>query len=316
LLYQIVPRYNRALLKLGLSMNCPICGGANYWTIPFAVDAKIENLRRDEGYETTYEWRLCRNCANSYPSDAPNLRVLQRVWLEHKSTPGLSVVEQAQSWAHRRTKVRKIATRSYRLFSPLAKVTGKRFLDIACGFGETVRTFADHGWDAEGIDADSSIAEVHREMGIHVRYGQIEEMDVGVGYDLIHIAHAIYFITDPMRFLREARKRLVESGVLCIVLSDFFAHHSLNLPSYAHTFFPTASSMRYALALAGLETILCKRRSGSIYIAAQPASAIRAPSVSPRRTRLLFRTKSWRYALVGRPFLTLGRAAKSFAGHR
>jgi SAM-dependent methyltransferase len=297
-------------------MNCPICGGVDYWTVPFAVDPNVEQWRRDDGDETAYEWRLCRNCANPYPSHQPHLRVLQRVWLEHKSTPGLGAGELEQSWAYRRTNARKIAARSFRIFAPLAEVTERRFLDIACGFGETVKTFADHGWGAEGIDADSSIADVHRQMGIRVRYGQIEEMDVGAGYDLIHIAHAIYFITNPMRFLRQARKRLTESGVLCIVLSDFFAQHSPNLPSYVHSFFPGAASMRYALAQAGFEAIVCKRVSGSIYIAARPASAVKLPSVSPRWTRFLFRTKRLRYALLGRPFLALGRAAKSLVGRK
>jgi SAM-dependent methyltransferase len=147
-------------------------------------------------------------------------------------------------------------------------------------------------------------------MGIHVRHGQIEEMDLGFGFDIIHIAHAIYFITNPMQFVGEIRKRLARDGLFCIVLSDFFAHHDPSLPSYAHTFFPTVASMRYALALAGLETVIYKQLSGSIYIAARPASVITMPFVSPVWTRLLLRTKPLRYALIGRPYLTLRRTAK------
>jgi SAM-dependent methyltransferase len=291
-------------------MNCPICDGLDNWPIPFATDPKIESWRREEGDDAAYDWRLCRSCANGYPSHQPHLRVLQRIWLEHKSTPGFSVTALEGAWARRYAAARTTAARSFRIFAPLVGSSKSRFLDVACGFGETVKTFAEHGWDTEGIDADSSIAHLHREMGIHVRHGQIEKIDLGAGYDIIHIAHAIYFITDPMRFVGEVRKRLARGGLFCIVLSDFFAHHDPSLPSYAHTFFPTAASMRYALALAGLETIICKRLSGSIYIAARPAAAIKMPSVSPARTRFLFRTKPLRYALIGRPYLTLRRAAK------
>ena len=202
-------------------------------------------------------------------------------WLEHKTTPGLTSAELERAWALRRVGVRKLAARSFRIFAPLSGTGRSRFLDIACGFGETVKTFADHGWDSEGIDADSSIAQVHRDMGIHVRYGQIEAMDVVEGYHIIHIAHAIYFITNPMRFMDEVRKRLAADGLFCIVLSDFFAHHDPSLPSYALTFFPSAASMRYALALAGFEIICCQRLSGSIYIAARPASAPRRLSYRP-----------------------------------
>jgi SAM-dependent methyltransferase len=297
-------------------MHCPICDGVDYWPIASALDPKIERWRCEEGDEAPHEWRLCRRCGNAYPSHQPHLRVLQRIWLEHKSTPGLSVDELKPAWARRRDAAREIAARSFRSFAPLAGNSGRRFLDIACGFGETVKTFADHGWDAEGVDADSSIAELHREIGIRVRHGQIEEMDLGARYQIIYIAHAIYFITNPMRFLSDVRKRLAADGVFCVVLSDFFAHHDPGLPSYAHTFFPSATSMRYALALAGFEIIFCKKLSGSIYIAARPASAPKTPFVSPAWTRFLLRNKPLRYALIGGPYLAMRRAAKSLIGRK
>ncbi len=297
-------------------MACPICDGADYWPIRSALNPKIELWRREAEDEASYEWRLCRRCANAYPSHQPHLHVLQKIWLEHKSTPGLTAAELDQAWARRRAGVRVIAERSYRTFAPLAGTCGRRFLDIACGFGETVKTFADRGWDAEGIDANSSIAQVHQDMGIRVRHGQIEEMNVDAGYHIIHIAHAIYFITNPMQFLGEVRKRLAAGGVFCVVLSDFFAHHAPSLPSYGHTFFPTAASMRYALELAGFETIFCKRLSGSIYIAARPSLAIKQSPVQPTLTRLLFRTKPLRYAFIGRPYLTLRNVAKALIARK
>lgn len=296
-------------------MNCPICDCAGGWPIRSALDPAAERWRREEGDEARYEWRLCRRCANAYPSHQPDMRVLQKIWLQHKSTPGFTAVELEQAWSPRRAAGRRIAARSFRIFAQLAGNPG-RFLDIACGFGETVKTFASHGWNAEGVDADSSIAHVHREMGINVRYGQIEEMDLATGYRIIHIAHAIYFITNPMKFLAEIHKRLAADGIFCVVLSDFFAHHDPSLPSYGHTFFPNAASMRYALALAGFETIVCKKLSGSIYIAARPALAVKPPFVSPTWTWFLLRTKSWRYTLIGRPYLALRGAAKFVLGRK
>jgi SAM-dependent methyltransferase len=291
-------------------MHCVICEHSEYWPIPFALDPKIDRWRHEEGDDIAYDWRLCRRCANGYPSHQPDLRVLQKIWLEHKSLPGLTADEAEHLWTARRAGARAIAARSFRFFAPLAETKSGRCLDIACGFGETVKTFADRGWDAEGIDADSSIARVHRELGIRVRYGQIEQMKLTAGYDIIHIAHAIYFITNPMRFLGEVRKRLARDGVFCVVLSDFFANHDPSLPSYAHTFFPAAASMRYALALAGFETAICRRLSGSIYIAARPVPGATTPLVSPDWARFLLRTKPLRYALVGRPYLALRRGAK------
>ena len=81
------------------------------------------------------------------------------------------------AWSYRRAISRAGASRSFRLFAPLAANHPGRFLDIACGLGETVRIFADNGWDAEGVDADPSTARFHRELGIRVRIGQFEQIE-------------------------------------------------------------------------------------------------------------------------------------------
>ena len=94
-----------------------------------------------------------------------------------------------------------------------------------------------HGWDAEGIDADPSTEPFHRELGISSRIGQLEQLEIGKEYDVIHIAHAIYFVTNPMNFLRMVRERLAPEGLFCIVLADFMASVDPALPSYVHTFF-------------------------------------------------------------------------------
>jgi hypothetical protein len=78
-----------------------------------------------------------------------------------------------------------------------------------------------------------------------------------------------------------------------------------------HSFFPTAQSMRYALALAGFETVFCKRVSGSIFIAARPAKAVALPAVWPAAILALYRSKALRYQFLGRPYLALRAIAKS-----
>jgi len=297
-------------------MTCPICDHTAFWPIPFQPDPQADALRAQESDAGAYEWRLCRRCGNGYPSHTPVRRVLQKLWALNRTDEDAGVAEKAARWSYRRAIAKAGAIRSYSLFAPLAGNAAGRFLDIGCGLGETVRTFAEHGWEAEGIDADPSTAQVHREIGIKARIGQFEELPLEDSYDVIHIAHAIYFITDPMRFLRLVRERLAPGGVFCVVLADFFASTDLGLPGYAHSFFPTGASMRYALALAGLETVLSRRMSGSIFIAARPRDAVALPSVSPTATRLLYGTKTLRYALIGRPYLALRRLVKLLIGRR
>ena len=67
-------------------------------------------------------------------------------------------------------------------------------------------------------------------------------------------------------------------------------------------------------ALAGFETIFCRRLSGSIFMAARPVTAAEMPSVWPFGTWLLHRTKALRYAVLGRPAIALVRAIKVLIG--
>lgn len=292
-------------------MACPICDCQNFWTVPLARNLEAEQIRA-AGDSREFAWRLCQRCGNAYPSHPPAQQVLKQLWASNRTDAKSSASERAAIWAYRRKIAKAGAARSYSLFAPLSHKSKGNFLDIACGLGETVHTFADHGWDAEGIDADPSTAALHREIGIRARISQIEELNINTSYDVVHIAHAIYFITDPMRFMRMVRERLAADGLFCIVLADFLANSDKAIPNYIHSFFPTRHSMRYALALAGFETVLCRRRSGSIFIAARLSDNIAVPFVWPAAILFLYRTKTLRYRLLGRPYLALRSAAKRF----
>lgn len=296
-------------------MTCPICREDGFWRIPFVRDPDVERWRAEAGDTAPYEWRLCRRCGNGYPTHQPDMAVLRRFWAADRADDRLAEAEKERVWNYRRSISHAGAARSFRLFASLPQRHPGRFLDIACGLGATVKIFADNGWDAEGIDADVHTAPLHRELDIRARIAQVEDIDAGSGYDIIHIAHAIYFITRPMDFIRNVRDRLAPGGVFCVVLADFMANEDPALPAYAHTFFPTGASMRYALALGGFELLVSKRQSGSIFMAARPASNPPLPRVSPAAIRLLYQTKTWRHAAIGRPYLALRRAAKTLLAH-
>jgi SAM-dependent methyltransferase len=290
-------------------LTCPICGETAGWPIPYQRTPELDAWRAEATEATDYAWRLCRQCGNGYPTARPNLRALGRIWETARMTGEDDPAQAAALWQQRRSAARIHAERSYRLFAPPSAGKIGRFLDIACGLGETVRRFADRGWEAEGIDADPTMLAFHREIGIRSRIGQIENLDIVGAYDLIHIAHAIYFITDPMQFLRKLQWHLAPGGHLCIVLSDFASSADCGLPHYSHTFYPVAQSMRYALALAGFETIHDRKWSGSVYMMARSAD-VAPPRISSDLIYWSYRTKSLRYAVIGRPILAARQIAK------
>lgn len=290
-------------------MSCPICNDQRSWPIPFTHDPDAARLLAEAGAPAGYEWRLCRRCGNAYPSEPPDIQVLEELWTLKRGDERLTPEASERAWEYRRRISRAGAERSFRQFAALAARTPGRFIDIGCGLGETVRIFADHGWDAQGIDPDPSTAPHHRALGIKTRIGQFERTEDATSYDIIHIAHAIYFITDPMNFISTVRERLNPDGLFCVVLADLMANADGGRPSYSHTFYPTAASMRYALALGGFDVVRTSHQSGSIYIAARPAAAPKLPPVHPAVTLLLHRTKLLRYAWLGRPYLALRQLA-------
>jgi SAM-dependent methyltransferase len=290
-------------------MSCPICTETVCWPIAHQHDRQIEAWREECGDRSEYRWHLCRRCGNAYPSRQPDRRVLGRIWEHNRAVDDADPKTQAQIWNHRRAISRAGALRSYKMFAPLGGQPGA-FLDVACGLGETVRQFAQHGWQAEGIDADPTMVELHREIGVTTRIGQFEDMEITGAYRLLHIAHAIYFITDPLAFMRKVHDHLAPDGLFAVVIADFMASADPGIPTYAHSFFPTVSSMRFALAAAGFETVMARRQSGSIYLAARPARAFAVPTIWPAAIRWGYRTKRLRYAAIGRPYLALRRLGK------
>jgi len=126
---------------------------------------------------------------------------------------------------------------------------------------------------------------------------------------MIQIAHAIYFITQPMTFLNRVRTHLTETGLFCVVISDFLASYAVGGPGYIHSFYPCSESMRYALALAGFNPIMAHTLAGDIFIAARPDAAA-PPPINTHRIHRKYRTKNLRFATIGRPYLTSRRIAK------
>jgi SAM-dependent methyltransferase len=255
-----------------------------------------------------YSWRLCKQCGNGYPSEPSLPAVLDRYWQLDRCVQGSEETVEAV-WQRRLTMSAVAADRSYKVFAPLLRDPPGRFLDVACGLGETVRKFRDNGWQAEGVDLDASTRRFHERHGLQTTIGRFEDTPVTDRYHIIHISHAIYFITEPMVFLRRVRAQLVDDGLFAVVISDFLAAHAKAGPNYAHTFYPCGDSMRYALALAGLKPVLMRTIGGDIYIAARPG-AVPLPRINTERIYWKYRTKNLRFATIGRPYLVARRFAK------
>lgn len=239
----------------------------------------------------------------------PDLSTLARVWQSNRDLSDVDRAREEEVWRYRKTISKKGAWRSYDFIAPLYGKPQRRFLDIGCGLGETVKLFAERGWDALGVDADPNMRRFHEAIHIKSQIGQIETLSLDGRFDIIHTAHAIYFVTNVRAFIGSLRDHLSEDGLLCVVLADFLSSDDPGLPGYSHSFYPTASSMRYLFALEGFHVVLCKKKSGSVFIAARKSSGP-LPAIHPWLIRLAHESKPLRYALFGRPMTVLKTIVK------
>ena len=286
---------------------CPLCGSKKSWTIPFFCHEADVVVRRGNGYH----WRLCLICGNGFPSSEPTLAELQIYWNRNRIDSAEAPVTE-EIWRYRLAVSRVWAQRSYDFVAPFVHSDSRRFLDVACGLGETVALFQEHGWQAEGVDADPNVKVFHERLGIHTTIGQMESVGTSSRFDLVSIAHAIYFITEPRLFVQRVCNMLDEGGIFLVVLSDLLSSLNASDPRYVHTWYPTSYSLAYLLEQEGFEILGCRRVKGSIMVVAR-RGALACPRAHPYRVYRAYwshLSHGWRHRLIGNPLLVAASLLK------
>jgi SAM-dependent methyltransferase len=261
--------------------------------VPFDRRQEYDDVLTKRGMNTSYSWFLCNSCGNATPSYQPDIDTLEEIWQTNRMEFG----DEIANWAYRREIAKIGADRSWKIFSPLHS-RHRRFLDIACGMGVTVKRFQDAGWSAEGNDIDANMKSHHNDLKINTRIGPIEKEQWEEPFDLIQIAYAIYFITNPKEYLIDLKRLLNPGGHIAIVMSDLLAYTQPGGASYVHTFLPTVDSMVSLLAHAGYRTVIKTKIRDSYFIAATP-SEVEIPVVNVKAILRSHKTRAIRYKLFG-----------------
>ena len=203
---------------------CHLCSGGDLQTLelPGALPAVTSDCRP---WPRQPEVVLCRSCGLAQKRiDAGWRSEAERVYasysLYHQTADGTEQVIFDQATG-------KGVPRSELMFRALlerfALGDRGRMLDLGCGTGPTLRAFSKlmHGWELNGFDPHLSDSERVRQIpGVKQVYeGSLEQIDGS--FELVTAVHVLEHVTEPLAFLRGARRLMHRDGLFLVQVPYF-----------------------------------------------------------------------------------------------
>ena len=98
-----------------------------------------------------------------------------------------------------------------------------RLLDIGPGWGQLLRSGLDRGYEAVGIEASPSVAEIAREaFDVEVVVGSFPEYNFEIdSFDIVTMNHVLEHLYKPEEALREAYRILKPGGILAVMSPNY-----------------------------------------------------------------------------------------------
>jgi len=101
-------------------------------------------------------------------------------------------------------------------------VTGRRLLDVGCGWGEGVAAAGRAGWDAFGVDLSQVAVDSCVGRGLDCRHRDFFDISPLEGlYDVIIMSELIEHVPFPKEWFSHARSLLTPEGVLYLTTPNF-----------------------------------------------------------------------------------------------
>jgi SAM-dependent methyltransferase len=89
-------------------------------------------------------------------------------------------------------------------------------LDVGCSGGLLIEHAAARGWRAWGIEPSALAVAECRRLGLDVREGRYQDVDLDGAVDVIHAKLVLEHLHDPRDFVAWAHRALRPGGVLCL----------------------------------------------------------------------------------------------------
>lgn len=139
---------------------------------------------------------------------------------------------------------------------------GDAVLDIGCGYGESLRPFAQRGCRVFGVEASEHRAMAARERGVETSNTTVEQLapdTFGATFDLVISTHVIEHVVDPQAFMEGIRRVLRPGGWICLAAPNL-AHDFLVQNAFfaLHLHHYSQSSLRRLLTQHGFVVERCQ----------------------------------------------------------
>ena len=179
-----------------------------------------------------------------------------------------------------------------------------RLLDVGCGNGALLRTFAAEfpSWELVGVDRSESGADAVRAIPGVEQFVAGGPADAPGRYDLISLVHVLEHVPDPISFLSEIAAKLTPGGVV-LVDAPSFATNPFDLAVVDHVTHFSLATLRELTRRAGYElqayspSLIRKEHVALLTLASGVASSdghsLRVPDSAIAAVSLLQRLATW-----------------------
>ncbi len=168
----------------------------------------------------------CRKCGHRYVTPRPTQAAIGAAY--STGAAYASWIAEAKGrealWDRRWRQVKSLV--------PAAAAAPGRLLDVGAGLGAFAAVAARDGWSVEATEVSSTaVAYARQHYSLDVRLGQLEEIELVPGYDVITLWHVIEHVPSPVATLRRCRELIADDGLLVLALpNDDRAAHALSAP--------------------------------------------------------------------------------------
>ncbi len=177
-----------------------------------ACAAPLNPSTHSVGAKNGYALLRCPACASVTVNPWPTVEELIAFYQSYKGTTDYT-----------KKKDKKIERARRRLQRLMPQAPGKRFLDVGCNYGFTVKAGRDLGLDAHGIDIDDTAVTASRNMFGQNLYETVSVQDYaarGEKADIIYTSEVIEHVPDPDSFVASIAQILSKDGVLFLTTPD------------------------------------------------------------------------------------------------